>query len=98
MILDPQEPRRFCRKCLTREMGEKEYFRTLHEYIANLDEDLKVSGAVYEQRLAQCKGCEKLMQGMCRVCGCYVELRAVMKKNRCPLVKPRWERVKETEE
>ena len=27
---------------------------------------------------------EELKEGMCRSCGCYVELRAVMKKNRCP--------------
>ena len=30
-----------------------------------------------------------------RICGCYVELRAVMKKNGCPLVKPMWTRVQE---
>lgn len=74
-------------------MGKDEYFRNLHDYIANLDPDLKVSEDVYEQRLARCKECEKLMDGMCRVCGCYVELRAAMKKNRCPLVHPKWERV-----
>ena len=39
---DTSEPRRFCRKCLTREMEQTEYFRTLHEYIAHLDADLKV--------------------------------------------------------
>ncbi|MDO4297127.1 MAG: DUF6171 family protein [Lachnospiraceae bacterium] len=96
--LDVKEPRRFCRKCLTRDMGETEYFRNLHEYIENLDEDLKVSETVYERRLALCKECEKLLQGMCSICGCYVELRAIMKKNRCPLVKARWEREKEMEE
>ncbi|MDD6326556.1 MAG: DUF6171 family protein [Lachnospiraceae bacterium] len=89
------EPRRFCRKCLTREMEQTEYFRTLHEYIEHLDADLKVSSERYEERLALCKECEKLYQGMCRICGCYVELRAVMKKNSCPLVKPAWTRVQE---
>ena len=44
---DTSEPRRFCRKCLTREMEQTEYFRTLHEYIANLDADLKVDDEVY---------------------------------------------------
>lgn len=92
---DASEPRRFCRKCLTRDMEQTEYFRTLHEYIANLDADLKVSDAVYEERLAHCKECEKLYQGMCRICGCYVELRAVMKKNSCPLVQPAWVRESE---
>ena len=39
---DTSELRRFCRKCLTREMEQTEhYFRTLHEYIAHLDADLE---------------------------------------------------------
>ena len=70
---DTSEPRRFCRKCLTREMEQTEYFRTLHEYIEHLDADLKVDNEVYEERLALCKECEKLYQGMCRICGCYVD-------------------------
>lgn len=86
------EPRRFCRKCLLRDMGKEEYFRNLQEYITNLDADLKVDEDTYEERLSRCRECEKLYQGMCRICGCYVELRAVMKKNACPQVHPRWER------
>ena len=93
-VPDEAEPRRFCRKCLTREMGQTEYFQNLHEYIANLDQDLKVDDTVYEARLANCKTCDDLYQGMCRICGCYVELRAAMKMNRCPQVHPRWNRVK----
>lgn len=91
------ESRRFCRKCLTREMGQTEYFQNLHEYIAHLDADLKVDDTVYEMRLAHCKACDDLYQGMCRICGCYVELRAAMKKNRCPQVHPQWDRVKNDE-
>ncbi len=48
-------------------MEQTEYFRTLHEYIAHLDADLKVDDEVYEERLALCKECEKLYQGMCRI-------------------------------
>ena len=72
-------------------MGEEEYFENLHEYIQNIDQDLKVEKAEYEQRLALCKECENLMNGMCRICGCYVELRAVMKKNYCPDVEKKWD-------
>ena len=33
---------RYCRKCLTRDMvGKEEYFRSLREYIANLDPEIK---------------------------------------------------------
>lgn len=77
--------KRYCRKCLTRDMaGREEYFRSLREYIANLDPDIKATEARYEERLAVCKECELLLDGMCRSCGCYVELRAAIEKNICP--------------
>jgi len=79
---------RRCKKCLTREMDRDEYFKNLHEYIAGIDEELKAEEAVYEERLSVCKECELLLEGMCRSCGCYVELRAVMEKNKCP--KDKW--------
>ena len=82
---------RYCRKCLLRDLDETEYFRSLHEYIENLDDEIKVPENIYEDRLAQCKNCDQLISGMCRICGCYVELRAVMKKNGCPMVHPRWQ-------
>ena len=76
---------RYCRKCLTRDMvGKEEYFRPLREYIANLDPEIKADEALYEERLAVCKECDLLLEGMCRICGCYVELRAVVAKNICP--------------
>ena len=76
--------KRLCRRCLTKDMDQKEYFDNLHTYIANLDEELKVSEPLYEKRLLLCKSCGLLYDGMCRACGCYVELRAVMRKNSCP--------------
>lgn len=80
---------RLCRRCLTREMaGQEEYFRTLWEYIENLDKDIKASESLYQDRLERCKRCEMLLEGMCRSCGCYVELRAAIEKNSCP--KEKW--------
>lgn len=76
---------RFCRKCLIRDMiGQEEYFKSLQEYIANIEPELKVDDALYEKRLAVCTDCDLLLGGMCRTCGCYVELRAAMRKNACP--------------
>lgn len=84
-----EENLRFCRRCLTRELaGEEETYRTIQEYIDNLDPDTKTDSKLYEERLEVCKECEMLLQGMCRSCGCYVELRAAMKKNICP--KKKW--------
>lgn len=80
-----EENLRFCRKCLTRELaGQEETYRTIREYIDNLDPDAKADDKIYEERLEVCRECEMLLQGMCRSCGCYVELRAAMKKNNCP--------------
>ncbi len=88
-----KETKRHCRKCLTRDMDQNAYFENLHAYIRDLDEALKVEEPLYEERLSLCRKCDLLADGMCRACGCYVELRAVMKKNSCPYEK--WVRVKE---
>lgn len=79
-----EETRRICRKCLTRDMDQQEYFQNLHTYIANLDEDIKAAPILYEERLTVCKQCERLTDGMCRACGCFVELRAAIASNQCP--------------
>lgn len=79
------EKRRLCKRCLLRDMaGQEEYFRTLREYIENLDVDIKAPAPLYESRLAVCRGCGFLLEGMCRSCGCYVELRAAVAGNACP--------------
>lgn len=76
---------RSCKRCLLREMAEQEeYFRSLREYIENMDPDIRAAEATYEKRLAHCRNCDMLLQGMCRKCGCYVELRAAVAKNACP--------------
>lgn len=62
----------------------------MYEYIERLPEEDKVSSEVYEERLGKCKECDHLMNGMCRKCGCYVEMRAVMKVRGCPDVPARW--------
>ena len=80
-----KENLRLCRKCLTRDMvGQEEYFRSLHDYIENLDLDIRAAEDLYEERLGICRECDMLLQGMCRKCGCYVELRAAVTKNACP--------------
>ncbi len=49
--------------------------------------DSKADKAVYEDRLAVCKECKYLNEGLCGACGCFVELRAVIAVNRCPYEK-----------
>lgn len=81
---------RYCKKCLLRDIKEDTYFKNLQEYIAGLEEEIKVSNEEYEERLKLCKQCENLLNGMCRICGCFVELRAAMIKNYCPALERYW--------
>ncbi len=73
-----------CKKCLLLDAGEKASFETVKAYIDNLSNDLKVDGSEYSRRLQICKSCDFLISGMCRKCGCYVEIRAVLKDKFCP--------------
>ena len=72
-----------CLKCLLREMSQEAYMENLYSYIDRLDEDIKADKALYEERLSVCKECDYLTDGMCRACGCFVELRAVIANNSC---------------
>lgn len=76
---------RRCKRCLTREMTDQmDIYGTIREYLEGLEESMKSSEQVYEERLALCKQCEMLLEGMCRKCGCYVEVRAAVQRNTCP--------------
>lgn len=81
---------RICKKCLLKDSPNAEYFTNLYEYINNLEEDIKVNDEEYERRLNICIECPEYLQGMCRVCGCFVELRAVILENECADVERRW--------
>lgn len=81
---------RICRKCLLQDMDEEEYFSDMRRYIENIDKDLKVDNQLYQERLSFCRECENLLSGMCRICGCFVEMRAVMRKNYCPGSPKKW--------
>ena len=69
-----------CKKCLLREMAEEDA-RQIEKYREAIKKADRVEEQEYERRLALCKDCELLNAGTCGACGCYVELRALMKKN-----------------
>ena len=64
--------------------------RTVAEYVAGLDEAIRTPEDAYRARLATCQDCDQLMNGTCRLCGCYVETRAAKKGQQCPMVPPKW--------
>ena len=76
-----------CLKCLLKEIDEEAYMQKLHRYIELLDADTKTAQKIYAERLNTCKECDFLEAGTCLACGCYVELRAAVKKSKCPYKK-----------
>ena len=69
--------------------------RTIAEYVASLDEAIRANEADYRARLAVCQDCDQLLNGTCRLCGCYVETRAAKKGMGCPMVPARWGKIEE---
>ena len=82
--------KRVCKQCLLRDFPMDQYFQEMNAQINAMDPEYRVEDEVYEARLMQCRSCEYLAQGMCRVCGCYVEWRAALRYKACPQVHPRW--------
>lgn len=84
---------RICTRCLLRDMlADSDDLKAKLEMLEKYREAIKVNDRVaqdeYERRLSVCRNCEKLVEGTCMACGCYVELRAVAKVSRCP--KKKW--------
>ena len=82
---------RDCKRCLLKDFDMDAYYETVLEYIESISEELKVPPEEYQRRLELCRECDKLLSGMCRVCGCFAEVRAVKKDQRCPDVHPQWQ-------
>lgn len=80
-----------CRRCLLEDMTtEKKLYVTVREYLDAVPQNVKTPDAVYRSRLDACRRCQNLQNGMCRLCGCFVEMRAVKDANTCPDTPPHW--------
>ena len=80
-----------CKRCLLREMANEDMYHRIQRTIDAIPPKLRCSKVEYDARLALCKECEKLIGGMCRVCGCFVEVRAAKKSEHCPGIPRRWD-------
>ena len=72
-----------CRRCLSSEMSDKQYYDTIRDYVASLPDDIKTAPVEYGRRLAVCQTCDNLINGMCKLCGCFVEARAARINSHC---------------
>lgn len=73
-----------CKRCLLNELDDTDYFKSIYEYIDNIPEINKCGNKEYLKRLDICKGCNNLLNGMCKHCGCFVEVRAAKRNQHCP--------------
>ncbi|MBE5802822.1 MAG: hypothetical protein E7319_11140 [Clostridiales bacterium] len=77
-------------RCLLKE-ANPDLGTIVADYVSSLPEDAKAPDDLYRRRLDACQICDRLADGMCLDCGCYVEARAAKQKQRCPHVPPLWE-------
>ncbi len=73
-----------CRRCLLSEMNDASKMDLVKKGIEDLPEIDRADEKVYGERLSKCRLCDNLLSGTCLSCGCYVEIRAAIKKGRCP--------------
>lgn len=85
-----QKPKRICKKCFLQDFAPEEYLENMRVYLKGLDEEIKTEEEEYQNRLSQCETCDKLHEGLCRICGCFVEYRAAIRIKKCPDTHPRW--------
>ncbi len=81
---------RICRRCLLRDVQDAALYQTIRDYVENLPAEQKADAEVYESRLRVCRACDSLTNGMCALCGCFVEARAAKKALYCPKVPAMW--------
>lgn len=79
-----------CKHCLLADFDVDGLYKKISELIDVMPQDVKADNELYQKRLDICKGCTALENGICKECGCFVELRAAAKKNYCPSVYKYW--------
>ena len=76
-----------CTRCLLKDYSKEVYEHLIVEGLKALPAEDIADGEVTAIRLGVCQACEKLNQGTCLACGCYVEIRAALKTGKCPYSK-----------
>lgn len=56
----------------------------VYTYISELSQKEKTPKDEFDDRLLICRECEWLQVATCQACGCFVEVRAAVRKQKCP--------------
>ena len=74
-----------CRRCLLSNMDDKEdYYQSVLRLRRAMPEKERTADEEYGKRLEICRECGALDHAVCMQCGCYAEVRALKRRNRCP--------------
>ena len=82
--------RKICYRCLIEDLDDSKLAEAVKEMIDNISSEFRTPIEEYDRRLKICRECESLVSGTCVKCGCYIELRAAGKDQRCPDPKNKW--------
>jgi len=75
---------RECRKCLLIDATVGKEKDIVYRYISELPKSEKAPDALFLERLELCRMCQWLLSATCQACGCFVEVRAAVRKHKCP--------------
>lgn len=64
--------------------------KSIEEYLSSLSPETKAGERLFEERLNLCYDCPDQLEGLCRICGCFVKARAAKRQAYCPAVSRRW--------
>ncbi len=82
--------KRLCKRCLLEDAAAEEYIENMRINLQGLEESIKTDELTYRQRLLHCKDCDNLFEGICKICGCFVEYRAAINHKSCPDMEHKW--------
>ncbi len=69
---------------------KESYHDDLARYIAVVKESDRANDTLYKKRLEICSDCKYYSNGLCTSCGCFVEIRCILKTSKCAAPTPLW--------
>lgn len=83
-IIETKKQLRICKRCLLTDLNQNKEKDMVYQYISELSKKEKASDKLFQERLGICRTCEYLQEYTCQACGCFVEVRAAVNKQKCP--------------
>lgn len=79
-----------CRRCLLEAVGDEALLAQVRDWKDAIPRSQRAPAECYRERLACCQRCDHLLNGMCMLCGCFVEVRAARAVVHCAGTPPQW--------